>query len=299
MNLLTAMKVFDRVVALGSLSAAARDLGMSTTAVSRLVKELEDDLGVRLLNRTTRTMSLTEAGRDYAERVRTLLAEVEELQDSTRRLDRGTRGLLRVSCSNVLAHTRITQLIPRFLAEHPLVSVEFNLTSRHVVGIVEEGYDVAIRFEAQNDSEIVARQLGSVRNHVCASPAYLDRHGRPSRPEELESHSCIMSNFARRLGSWPFVTDAGRLSVPVKGRVSTNSIEAAYQMTLAGFGIGYLPRLLVASALADGRLEAVLEDHGPVSSPIYALYPHRTYVAMKVRAFVDFLMRELSPDLDR
>ena len=298
MNLLAAMKVYDRVCTLGSLSAAARDLGMSNTAVSRTLKELEDDLGVRLLNRTTRRMSPTEAGRDYAERVKGLLAEVEELQDQTRRLDRGTRGLLRISCSNVLAYTRITRLIPKFLDENPLVSVEFNLTSRHVVGIVEEGYDVAIRFEAQNDSEIVARQLGTVRNYVCATPAYLQRNGRPEHPRDLANHSCVLSNFARRLGSWPFSGPDGRFSVPVKGRVSTNSVEAVYQMTMSGFGIGNLPSLLVGPAIADGRLEPLLEEFRPASSPIYALYPHRTYVAMKVRAFVDFLMRELSPDLD-
>lgn len=297
-NLLIAMKVYDRVCTLGSLSAAARDLGMSTTAVSRQLKELEDDLGVRLLNRTTRRMSPTEAGRDYAERVKALLAEVEELQDQTRRLDRGTRGLLRISCSNVLAYTRITRLIPRFLEENPLVSVEFNLTSRHVVGIVEEGYDVAIRFEAQNDSEIVSRQLGTVRNFVCATPAYLDRHGRPLHPDELAGHSCVLSNFAKRLGAWPFMGPEGRMSTPVKGRVSTNSVEAAYQMTMAGFGIGNLPSLLVRTAIEDGRLETLLEEFKPASSPIYALYPHRTYVAMKVRVFVEFLMRELSPDLD-
>ena len=298
MNLLVAMKVFDRVCTLGSMSAAARDLGMSTTAVSRTLKDLEDDLGVRLLNRTTRRMSTTEAGRDYAERVRSLLGEVEELQDATRRLDRGTRGLLRISCSNVLAFTRITRLIPRFLEENPLVTVEFNLTSRHVVGIVEEGYDVAIRFEAQTDSEIVARQLGTVRNYVCATPAYLDRNGRPQHPRDLANHSCVLSNVARRLGSWPFSERDQRFSAPVRGRVSTNSVEAAYQMTMAGFGIGNLPGLLVADALTDGRLESLLEDFRPASSPIYALYPHRTYVAMKVRVFIDFLMRELSPHLD-
>lgn len=297
-NLLIAMKVYDRVTTLGSLSAAARDLGMSTTAVSRTLKELEDDLGVRLVNRTTRRMSLTEAGREYADRVKVLLAEVEEVQDSTRRLDRGIRGVLRVSCSNVLAHTRITRLIPAFLAENPMIAIEFNLTSRYVVGIVEEGYDVAIRFEAQTDSEIVSRQLGTVRNHVCAAPSYLAARGRPQSPQDLANHDCVLSNFAKRLGSWPFAAKDGRLSVPVKGRVSTNSIESAYQMTLAGAGIGYLPSLLVRDAIADGRLEPLLEDHGPVSSPIYALYPHRTYVAMKVRAFIDFLMRELSPDLD-
>jgi DNA-binding transcriptional LysR family regulator len=297
-NLFAAMKVYDRVCLFGSLSAAARELNMSTTAVSRIIKDLEDDLGVRLLNRTTRRLSPTEAGRDYAERVRVLLGEIEELQDSTRRLDRGTRGLLRVSCSNVLAYTRITRLIPRFLDRNPLVSIEFNLTSRYVVGLVEEGYDVAIRFEAQSDAEIVARQLGTVRNYVCATPAYLERRGRPLHPSDLASHSCVLSNFAKRLGTWPFQGAEGKFSVPVKGRVSTNSVEAACQMTMSDFGIGNLPSLLVGPAIADGRLEALLEDFWPASSPIYALYPHRTYVAMKVRAFVDFLMRELSPDLD-
>lgn len=296
-NLITAMKVYDRVCALGSLSAAARELTMSTTAVSRIVKELEEDLGVRLLNRTTRRLSPTEAGRDYVERVRLLLDEIEELQDSTRKLDKATRGLLRVSCSNVLAHTRITRLIPRFLDEYPQVSIEFNLTSRHVVGIVEEGYDVAIRFEAQADSEIVARRLGEVGNHVCATPAYLQRYGTPRHPRDLADHSCVLSNVARRLGTWPF-TGPDRFSAAVSGRVSTNSVEAAYQMTLAGFGIGNLPGLLVEEAVKDGRLVPLLEEFRPSASPIYALYPHRTYVAAKVRAFVDFLIRELSPDLN-
>ncbi|MBN9241862.1 MAG: LysR family transcriptional regulator [Mesorhizobium sp.] len=298
MNLFAAMKVYDRVCLFGSLTAAARELNMSTTAVSRIIKDLEDDLGVRLLNRTTRRLSPTEAGRDYAERVRVLLGEIEELQDSTRRLDRGTRGLLRVSCSNVLAYTRITRLIPRFLEQNPLVSIEFNLTSRYVVGIVEEGYDVAIRFEAQSDSEIVARQLGTVRNYVCATPAYLERRGMPTHPRELADHSCVLSNFAKRLGTWPFLGPDGRFSVPVKGRVATNSVEAAYQMTMSGFGIGNLPSLLVGQAIADGRLKPLLEAFQPASSPIYALYPHRTYVAAKVRSFVDFLMLELSSDLD-
>ncbi|MDQ6436131.1 LysR family transcriptional regulator [Mesorhizobium sp. LHD-90] len=297
MNLLVAMKVFDRTCALGSLSAAARDLNMSTTAVSRLIKELEDDLGVRLINRTTRRLGLTEAGREYSERTRVLLNEIAELQDSTRGLHSATRGLLRISCSNVLAQTRITRLLPRFLEENPQASVEFNLTSRYVVGIVEEGYDVAIRFEAQTDSALIARQLGQVRNYVCATPGYLDRHGRPGHPHDLAAHSCVLSNFARRIGTWPFVGEAGPFNAAVGGRVSTNSVEAAYQMTLAGFGIGNLPSLLVDKAIAAGELEVLLDDFRPGSSPIYAVYPHRTYVAGKVRAFVEFLSRELSPDL--
>lgn len=298
MNLLTAMKVFERVCSLGSLSAAARELNMSTTAVSRFLKQLEDDLGVRLLNRTTRRISPTEAGRNYAERAKVLLEDVDTLQDQTRRLDRGTRGLLRISCSNILAHARVTRLIPQFLDENPLITIEFDLTSRYVVGIVEEGYDVAIRFEAQTDSGMVSRSLGMVRNHVCAAPAYLDRRGRPRDPADLVHHDCVLSNFARRLGSWPFGSGADRISVPVRGRVSTNSIEAACQMTLAGAGIGYLPGLVVREAIADGRLEALFEDHGPVPSPIYALYPHRTHVPMKVRAFIDFLAREFASGLD-
>lgn len=297
MNLVTAMKVFDRVALLGSLTAAADDLTMSTTAVSRYIKELEDDLGVRLINRTTRRLSLTEAGREYATRARALLDDLDELRDATRGLHRDTRGSIKVSCSNVLAHTRVTRLVPKFLDENPQASIELHLTSRYVVGIVEEGFDVAIRFGEQNDSALIAKRLGEVRNYVCATPEYWDRHGRPQHPSELAQHSCVLSNFAKRLGSWPFQGPDGPFSAPVRGRVSTNHIEAAYQMTLAGFGIGNLPSLLVDKAIASGALEALLEEFRPESSPIYALYPHRTYVAAKVRAFVDFLMRELSSDL--
>lgn len=270
---------------------------MSSTAVSRHLKELEDELGVRLVNRTTRRLNLTEVGRNYLERSRILLDEIDELQDSARGLHSHPRGLVRVSCSNVLGHTRITALIPKFLRENPLASVEFNLTSRYVVGVVEEGYDVAIRFGDQSDSALIARHLGEVRNFVCAAPAYFARHGRPIHPADLQGHECVLSNYAKRIGTWPFQGPDGPFSVPVGSRVSTNSVEAAYQMTIAGFGIGNLPSLLVNDALRTGRLEAVLEEYRPVSSPIYALYPHRTYVPAKVRTFVDFLIRELSSDL--
>ncbi|MGI6853751.1 LysR family transcriptional regulator [Mesorhizobium sp. 1B3] len=297
MNLFTAMRVFERVATLGGLSAAGRELGMSSTAVSRHLKDLEDDLGVRLVNRTTRKLSLTEVGRNYLERTKALLDEIDELQDSARGLHSHTRGLIRVSCSNVLGHTRITALIPKFLQENPLASVEFNLTSRYVVGVVEEGYDVAIRFGDQSDSALIARRLGEVRNYVCAVPEYFATHGRPLHPSDLTDHECVLSNYAKSIGTWPFLGPDGPFSVPVKSRVSTNSVEAAYQMTLAGFGIGNLPSLLVDDALRTGRLGAVLDEYRPASSPIYALYPHRTYVPAKVRTFVDFLIRELSSDM--
>lgn len=297
MNLLTAMRVFERVASLGGLSAAGRELGMSSTAVSRHLKELEDELGARLVNRTTRRLNLTEVGRNYFERTKVLLDEIDELQDSARGQHSHTRGLVRVSCSNVLGHTRITALIPKFLKENPLTSVEFNLTSRYVVGVVEEGYDVAIRFGDQSDSALIARRLGEVRNYVCAAPGYFAQRGKPTRPDDLTDHECVLSNYAKKIGTWPFHGPNGPFSVPVSSRVSTNSVEAAYQMTLAGFGIGNLPSLLVSEALRTGRLEAVLEEYRPTSSPIYALYPHRTYVPAKVRAFVDFLIAELSSEL--
>jgi DNA-binding transcriptional LysR family regulator len=297
MNLLTAMKVFERVATLGTLSAAGRDLGMSSTAISRHLKELEDELGVRLVNRTTRRLSLTEVGSNYLDRARMLLDEIDELQDTARGLHSHTRGLIRVSCSNVLGHTRITNLVPRFLEENPLTSVEFNLTSRYIVGVVEEGYDVAIRFGDQSDSSLIARRLGEVRNYVCATPAYFDRCGRPAHPADLAGHACVLSNYAKRMGSWPFHGPDGAFSATIAGRVSTNSVEAAYQMTLAGSGIGNLPSLLVEQAIRDGRLEVVLDEYRPSSSPIYALYPHRNYVPAKVRTFVEFLMRELSSEI--
>ncbi|HEY4192086.1 MAG TPA: LysR family transcriptional regulator [Mesorhizobium sp.] len=297
MNLLTALKVFERLATLGSLSAAGRDLGMSSTAISRHLKDLEDDLGARLVNRTTRKLSLTEVGSNYLDRARVLLDGVDELQDTARGLHNRTRGLIRVSCSNVLGHTRITGLVPKFLEENPLTTVEFNLTSRYIVGIVEEGYDVAIRFGAQTDSSLIARRLGEVRNYVCASPEYFLRHGRPAHPADLAGHACVLSNYAKRMGVWPFHGPDGPFSAMVEGRVSTNSVEAAYQMTLAGCGIGNLPSLLVEPAIRDKRLEVVLDEFRPSSSPIYALYPHRNYVPAKVRAFVEFLMRELAPEI--
>lgn len=299
MNLLAALRVFERVSLLGSLSAAARDLGLSTTTASRLIADLEAELGVRLINRTTRRLSLTEAGREVAIRARATLDDIEEMRDAALGLHGETRGLIRVSCSNVLGHSRITRLIPKFLAAHPHVTIEYDLTSRYTVGVVEERYDVAIRFGEQTDSALIARHLGDVRNHVCATPAYFAAHGRPRHPDDLRAHNCVLTMYARRLGYWPFRGPHGDIDAPVRGRAATNTIEAVFQMTLAGFGIGNLPGLLVDEALADGRLEAVLDAYGPVTSPVYALMPHRTYVAARVRVFIDFLARELGPDLAR
>jgi len=292
-NMLFLAKVFERVAAQGSISAAARELGLSTSAASRHVRELEDALGVRLMDRTTRQLRLTEPGALFLQRATRILDDMSELYESIATLHGDVRGFIRIACSSLLGHTHVAGLIPRFLERYPHVTAEINLTAR-AVPLVEEGYDVAIRIGPQADSALQCLKLGDLTSIVCASPDYLARHGRPLRPEELSGHNCVLTNVARQLGVWRFEGPEGSVEVPVSGRLSTSNIEAIYQATLGGFGIANVPELILAPALADGRLERLLPDYRSELTPIYLLHPHRERVPAKVRALIDFLTEALS-----
>jgi len=287
---ITGMQVFSRVAALGSLSAAARALGMSQTMATKHVAAIEERLGVRLMLRTTRRLTLTEAGRRYLESVERILAEVEEAEATAAAERIEVRGTLRVNAPLSFGVREVAPLMAEFTRQHPAVAVELGLSDRFV-DLLEEGWDLAIRIGRMEDSSMVARRLARCRLVVCASPGYLAARGRPATVRELAGHNCLGYTLSRTLagGRWLFGPD-GRVSVPVSGNLRADSGDALVAAAIAGQGLIYEPSFLVAAALADGRLVAVELDEPPIELPgIYAVHPASRLPPAKVRAFVAFL----------
>ena len=289
MDRLTAMRILTRVAAHGSVTAASRELGMSTSAVSRHLAALEDHLGVRLLNRTTRRISLTEAGASYVERALELLAEIEDLERDTGDHRSAPRGTLRVNAPMTFGHRHIVPAIPEFLAAYPDVSVDLTLTDVFV-DLVDQNVDVAIRVSKLADSTYIARRLQPAAPIFCAAPAYLASAGTPTVPDDLKQHNCIVDRNRRSLNNWRLYDGDEALSVPVAGNLTVNSADAARDAAKAGVGIAFLPDFIVADDLDDGTLIQVLPDYRTDEYGIYAIYPHRQNLSAKVRVFVDFLV---------
>lgn len=286
----TEMAVFVRVVEAGSFTAAATRLGLSPSAVSKLVSRLEDRLRARLLNRTTRSLSPTDEGRLYHHHCVRILDEIDEAEQSLGRLRQAPRGLLRVTAATAVVGHQIVPLLPEFLALYPEVRIELNITDR-VVDLVEEGFDVAVRVGAMTASTLISRRLAEDHRVICASPAYLDRFGTPAVPADLARHNCLAwTGNPGGLNDWPFIGPDGPYTRRIDGNCEVNAGEALLWMMLAGVGIGRVAAFLVDDDLRSGRLRALLTDtHRSAGLPIHAVYPERRHLSPKVRAFVDFL----------
>ncbi len=292
MDQLAAMRVFRRVVECAGFAAAARDLGLSNAAASKQVAALERALGARLLNRTTRRMSLTEAGGEYYARAVRILDELDEAGRAMRDLDAAPRGRLRVSAPMSLGLMHIARAVPAFLERHPAVELDLVMNDR-VVDLVEEGFDMALRGRSQlPDSSLVARRLAPLRRVVCAAPRYLERHGTPASPADLARHECLIYTLSERPAEWRI---AGR-AVKVHGRLHANNSTGLYEALLAGFGIALMPTFVVGDDLRAGRLRALFGDGAVEAQSLYAVYPQSRYVPAKVRAFIDFLASRLGPE---
>jgi len=293
MDRFEAMRVFSRVAHLGGFAAASRDLHMSTSAVSRHVGQLEDHLGLQLLTRTTRQVSLTDAGTEYLGRCDRILADVQELEDTLADGRRCPRGRLRVSAGVSFAQEQLNQFMPSFLAEYPDLDVELLLTDRHI-DLVGEGVDAALRIGRLSDSSLIARRLCPCRFAVCASPSYVDRVGAPSAPADLASHRCIVDT--NQPASWRFAGPDGDHSIAVEGPYRVNSANAAAAATVAGVGLAYLPTFVAGPLLESGELVPLLRDFEPVEISVYAVYPESRYPSAGVRVFVDALARRFGGD---
>lgn len=292
----TGMQVFARVAALGSLSAAGRALGLSQTMVTKHVAAIEERLGVRLLHRTTRRLTLTEAGRRYLDASERILAEIEEAEAAASADRVEVRGTLRVNAPVSFGAREIAPLLPAFSALYPALSVELGLNDR-VVDLVEEGWDLAIRIGRLADSRMIARKLAPCRTLLCAAPAYLARHGTPRKIADLARHNCLGYTLSQMLGSnaWAFGRD-GEIAVPVTGNLRANNGDALIAAAIAGHGLIYQPAFLMSRELKSGELIALTLDHPPLDLPgIFAVYPSSLRPPAKLRAFIDFLAPHFAP----
>ena len=294
MDRLTGLVAFVRVAEARSFSEAARRLGLSKSAVSKQMAALERRLGARLLNRTTRRLSLTEAGRRFYERAARILAEVDEAELEIARQAEAPRGRLRVNAPMTFGVMHLGRAVAEFLAEQPEVEVELELDDRYI-DLVDEGYDLAVRIADLPDSSLVARKLAPARHVVCAAPAYLAKRGAPASPRDIAAHNCLVYSYRAGSRAWRFAGADGPMLAPPAGNLVCNNGEVLREAALAGLGLALAPTFIVGAELKSGALVEVLPGLLPQQHAIYAIWAHRR-PSPKVRAFVDFLARRFGPE---
>ncbi|MGI9402519.1 MAG: LysR family transcriptional regulator [Rhizobiaceae bacterium] len=291
MDNLTRMQAFIDVVDAEGFSAAARKLGRSKALMSKYVRELEDELGILLLNRTTRQFSLTEVGEVYYHSALDIIHRITDLQETVRDTGAGVKGRLRVSAPRSLTDLEIGLPIVEFASEYPEINLDVNLADR-LVDLVEDGFDVAIRISRLADSSLIARKLADFRLFLCASPEFVAQHGMPTSPRELGRFPAIIDTNWKGRNNWVFLDDDGKeITVQVNSTISVNSPEVAKRAAIAGLGITMVPEFSVEGEIRDGRLLSLMEDRFPSGGGVFAVYPHRRHVPAKVRVFVDFMAK--------
>ena len=289
------MAIFARVVETKSFSAAARRLGLSKSLVSKHVSQLEKSVGARLLNRTTRNMSLTEAGAVFYDHCARIVEELEKAKLAVGRLHSEPRGVLKLSASVAFGTLHIAPALPEFLARHPEVSIDMVITDRFV-DMAEEGYDLAIRIAKDPGQNLVARRLAGVNRRMCATPEYFARRGVPRVPEDLLQHNCLTYTHFNPQDPWRLQGPTGEISVPASGNLRLNDDEALAQAVLGGLGVGLLPTFIIGQELQSGRLQAVLSEYVALERQIYSVYLPNRHLSAKVRAFIDFLLARFGPE---
>jgi len=295
MDKLTGMAVFAKVAERQSFTAAARDLGLSKSAVSKQVQRLEDRLGVRLLNRTTRRLHLTESGQAFFERAGRIVEEAEEAELAVTRLHGEPRGTLRINAPMTFGINHLSPCLPNFMNRYPDLAIDIAFNDRQV-DLIEEGFDVGIRIAKLSDSSLIARKLSPCRLAVVATPEYWDQHGRPKHPNQLKSHDCLIYSHRLSPDEWTFEGEEGQITVPITGRMRGDNGDALLELTRAGLGIYRCPTFMSGESIAKGKLEAVLEEYETQDISVYAIWPHNRHLSTKVRAFVDFLVERFGPE---
>lgn len=285
---LEGMSVFAAVVDAESFTGAARALRLSKGAVSLQIQKLEDRLGVRLLNRTTRRLSLTDEGRAFYEHCRRILDEAREAVDALDSLGAAPRGVLRINAPMSFGVLHLGPAIAEFMHEYPEVEIDMTLNDRQI-DVVEEGFDMAIRIARLPDSSLIARRLAPCRRVVMASPEYWDRRGRPTHPSDLKDHDALIYDYLPEPDTWTFMGPEGRFSVTVSGRLRANNGEVLLNAAKRGIGVDLAPTFFCCGEIQSGELEVVLSDFEDDPISVYAVYPHRRHLSPRVRAFVDFL----------
>jgi len=292
-DVVACMRVFTAVVDAGSFTGAADKLDLSRGMATRYVAQLEEHLGVRLLNRTTRRVSLTEAGNDYNERATQVLIMIAEAESSVAQGISVPRGILRVSSSNAFGARHLGLAITEYLQQNPGVQVDVTLNDR-VVDLIEEGFDLAIRVAARIDPGLVARRLARARLLVCASPGYLEKYGLPRVPEDLVHHHCLTYAYVNS-NEWRFRRNGVERRVPVSGALRANSGDILRNAATEDLGVTLQPDFLIFEALRERKLVQILADWETDELGIFAVYPNRKFLPPKVRNFIDFLADRFGP----
>ncbi len=294
MDRLTAMQVFTQIVEHGSFAKASARLEISTSACSRQVSDLEVHLGTRLLNRTTRKLSLTESGQAFYERAVQLLSDLEEAEQLAAQSVQSPRGTLKLTCSLNFGVRHVAPAIAEFLTRHAQVKFDVSVSDR-IVDLVDEGYDLAIRIGNLGSTNLVARKLGEMRGVLCASPDYIARHGAPKTPQDISGHNCLTYANVAHPDQWRFYDKAGEEQVVhVAGNVRVNNGDMLAALAARGAGLVYEPDFIVGPDILAGRLKALLPGYDCMRADIWAVYPSRRHLSAKVRAFVDFLAERFS-----
>ena len=297
MDTLDGFKTVIAVVETGSFTAASERLTMSKALVSKYVGEIEKQLGIRLFNRSTRTLSLTEAGKSYYQGALSLTNKYAQLVDTVTGEQSNPRGLIRISTSVTFGDTALAPKLPLFLKQYPELKVEIQLTDRKI-DMLEEGIDVVIRIGGVEDSNLIARQINHFPLVLCASPTFIKAHGAPNIPADLLDLNCIVdSNF--KIGKqWPLTDKNGHTqTITINSNVAVNSPRSVRALAISGAGIALIPKFIAQEALDQGLLVEVLSDYKTLSFGMFAIYPHRRYLAQKVRCFIDFLSEQFSGDI--
>ena len=288
MDKIETMRAFAAVAQEGSFTAAARRLGLSTKLVSKYVQQIESRLATQILNRTTRSVALTDVGTAFLERCRPIIDQVDELDALVRERQTSLAGPIRITAPTAFGSTRLADALVPFTLNHPDVEIDLRLTDSRVA-IVEEGFDLAVRVGRLRDSTLIVRKLSDMPLIVCAAPEYLDRYGRPREPEALATHNCLIDENHSESSVWWFSTGRRGVSVKVGGSFAANSPGAIARMAIGGLGIARCPRYVVEAALDDGELERLLPNFTTDEFVLYALYPPNRHLTARVRALIDHL----------
>ena len=295
MDRLMSMRVFSAVAKNGSFSIAAKKLSISKAMVSKHIKNLENSLSVRLFNRTTRKLNLTDAGSSYYEKVNIILSEIDETESAISQLNSEPKGKLKVMAQPSFGAFHLSRVLSLYLKKYTEVTVNLELSHR-IPDLVEENIDLAFHVGELNDSMYVSRRIASARRVICASPEYIKKNGMPKKPEDLLNHNCLIYMPRNDMGKWEFLDKGKRKKIKVTGDIQCNSGDALRVASIQSRGITQLPTYMVGLDIQAGRLQAVLEDFEPEKQPIYAIYNHRKYISAKIKTFIDFIYNLYQPE---
>lgn len=293
MDRLTCMQTFVRVVESGSISAAAEEMNQSSQLTGKQLRSLEQNLGIKLISRTTRTQSLTDSGLLFYERAKIILAEMEEAETLISETRAIPRGNLRISAPITFGSQLLASKLPEYLKQNPEVSLELCLSNR-TVDLVEERFDAVFRTGELPDSQLLARALTPYQMVICAAPAYLEMAGSPSVPQDLMQHQCLIFTHTSMRTEWKFEGPDGHISIPVTGRFKTDNSEALLAAALAGLGIIMQPYPLMSADIAAGRLVRILPEYVVPGRPVHVLYAQDRRMTPRLRSFIDFCITHFS-----